>query len=434
MHRCLACNRTCSISSIFCDACRDELLERSAEEAKEGQPELVKAGSVESGAEGLELSPQLETMAAGPPAASGSAIGPQVECEQELAPAQTEEERTWSFETSGIHAVEMVEEVAEQMDETEHETGIAQATNVLAVPLPARRKMPRGVRRALLVFCIVGALALLTDGALLAMSITRHHNPQSVNLDQTSIMHQVSPTMGAGTASPTARTSPLNKAGILLLSSARLAFTATQGQTNVPSQTVTFSGGAQDTFSWLIVPETTLPTWLHLSATQGNATEGVTAAVMVNVQPAQLAPGTYTTTLLVKAFDNHGKELADSPEALTIALSVRAPCVLNVSPEKLSFAAVLLSAPSPQTLTLTEGANCAFPVSWRISADASWVIFSSTAGTDTSSGGAVTVQASSAGKLIGSYTAHITLQATDSSGSPVTVSPDVITVTLTVLG
>lgn len=424
MHRCLSCNRTCSMSSIFCDACRDSLLERSAEAIEEEQPELVKAGNLEGGVGEMEAPPQLEATAT-------EAHGEQ---EQVFASAQTDEKCAWPFETSGIHTVEVVEEVADNMDETDHETGVAQATNLLAVPLPARRAMPRGVRRALLLFCVVGVLALLTDGVLLALSIGRHHSAQFAQQDQSAIMHQITPIEGLSMASPTPSVSQLNEAGVLLLSSSRLEFSATQGQTSLPSQTVTFSGGSQNTFSWFITPETTLPSWLHLSAKQGNAVAGVTAAVMVSTQPAQLAPGTYTTTLLVKAFNNHGNALADSPETLTIALSVRAPCTLNVTPEKLSFAAVLVSGPSPQTLTLSESTSCAFPVSWQVSADTSWVIFSNTSGTDASPGGSIVVQASSSGKLIGSYTAHISLQATDSSGAPVTVSPVVITVTLTVIG
>jgi hypothetical protein len=329
----------------------------------------------------------------------------------------------------------MAEEVVDDMSETDQRSGKVQATNVLAVPLPVQRTIPKRVRRALLIFCIVGALALLTDGALLALSIIRHHSaPAASRYDQEGFMRRFSPTTSAVPATPTAGSHQISQAGSLLLSSSRLAFTATEGQTELEPQTVTLSGGQQSTFSWLIVPANALPAWLHLSATEGNATAGVTPAVMVSVEPAQLSPGSYTATLLVKAFDSHGKVLAGSPATLVVALSVRAPCTLNVAPAKLSFASVLVSGPSPQTLTLSEGSSCTFPVSWQISSDASWIIFSRSSGTDTGSGGSIVVQASSAGKLIGSYTAHITLTATDGSGVPVVVSPTVITATLTVIG
>ena len=433
MHKCLSCNRPCSMSSIFCDTCRDSLLERGAEVAEEEQ-ELVRAGSREGGTGELFSSAQ-------PGAAPDSS---QEEHGQEFFSAetdeagscpQTSEEGGWSFETSGLHMVEMVGEAEDGMSETDHRSGKVQATNVLAVPLPARRTMPKRVRRALLIFCIVGALALLTDGVLLALSIVRHHTaPVASHYDQEGFMRQIPPTISTGTITPTAGTNSLSQEGSLLLSSTRLAFTATEGQAKLAPQTVTFSGGQQSTFSWLIVPENALPAWLHLSATEGSATAGVTPAVMISVEPAQLSRGSYTATLLVKAFDNHGKVLAGSPAALVVALNVRAPCALNVAPAKLSFASVLVSGPSPQTLTLAEGSSCTFPVSWQISSDASWIIFSRSSGIDANSGSSILVQASGAGKLIGTYTAHITLTATDGSGVPVVVSPTVITATLTVLG
>jgi hypothetical protein len=433
MHKCLSCNRPCSISSIFCDACRDALLERGAEVAEEEQ-ELVRAGSREGGGGELLSSAQPETAQASSPEEQGQEFF-SAETEAERSWPQTGEEKSWSFETSGMHMEEIAEEVVAEMSETDQRSGKVQATNMLAVPLPARRTIPRPVRRALLIFCIVGTLALLTDSVLLALSIIRHHSaPAPMHYDQEGFMRRLAPTASAVPITPTTDVHPLSQTGALLLSSARLVFTATEGQSELAPQTVTLSGGQQSTFSWQIVTASALPTWLHLSATAGNATAGVTPAVMVSVTPAQLSPGSYTATLLIKAFDSHGKGLAGSPATLAVALSVRAPCTLNVAPAKLSFASVLVSGPSPQTLTLSEASSCTFPVSWQISSDASWIILSRSSGTDTGPGSSLVVQASSAGKLIGSYTAHITLTATDGSGVPVVVSPTVIIATLTVIG
>jgi hypothetical protein len=419
------------MSSIFCDACRDALLERSAQITQEEQ-ELVRAGSREGGTGELLASAQ-----------AGAAMVGSLE-EPELFSAETEEERCWPradekggrpFETSGIQMVEMVEEAVDDMDETDQQSGKVSATHVLAVPLPGRRTLPKKVRRALLIFCIVGALALLTDGVLLALSILRHHGGSvATHYDQEGFMRQLMPTTGASPVISTVGAHQFNQAGALLLSSSRLVFTVTQGQTSSVPQTVTFSGGSQTTFSWQIVPEQTLPTWLHLSATKGNATAGVIPAVMVSVEPAQLAPGSYTAPLQVKAFDSHGKVLLGSPATLVVVLNVRTPCTVNVAPGKLTFASVLVSGPSPQTLTLTESGGCTFPVSWQVSSDASWIILSRASGSDTGSGASILVQASSDGKLIGSYTAHLTLTASDGSGGSVTVSPTVVTATLTVIG
>src|SRR5579883_1165252 len=215
MHKCLSCNRPCSISSIFCDACRDALLERGAEVAEEEQ-ELVRAGSREGGTG--ELLPS-----APPVAAQASSLEEQG---QEFFSAETEAEQSWpqaseensrSFETSGIHTVEMAEEVVDEMSETDQRSGKVQATNVLAVPLPARRTIPRRVRRALLLFCIVGTLALLTDGVLLALSIIRHHSaPAALHYDEEGFMRRLSPTASAVPATPTIGAHPISQAGTLL--------------------------------------------------------------------------------------------------------------------------------------------------------------------------------------------------------------------------
>lgn len=420
MHRCLSCNKPCSISSIFCDACRLSLLERRPEKEQEGQAEEGKAEHVAGEVDLMSL-PQLEVAPVG------------AQTEGPLVAGLDDEQRVLSFETSGIYKVEMVDGMGRDVDEINGKTATVQATNLLAVPLPRRRPMPRHVRRALLVFCVVGVMALVTDGVLLALSIMRHHTAQFAHQDQTMTIAPQAPLSTLGQATPTStRSGAANNA--FGLSSQRLVFSAVQGELAPAAQIVALSAGAQGAFSWQIVPVGALPAWLHLSATQGSAAAGITASVAVNVQPAQLAPGSYTASMLVRATDTNGKALANSPQTLTVTLGVHVPCSLSVTPVKLSFAAVLLSAPSPQTLTLAESGGCAFPLSWQISADVSWLTFSALSGTDTGSGSSITVQASSTGKLIGSYTGHITVQATDSSGAAVAVSPTIITATLTVIG
>lgn len=413
MHQCLSCDQLCDTNSAFCDACRAE----GAQDEHSG-PEQAQAGNGEEKVELMSL-PGLETA----PAEA------QVE-QQPSAPLVREDLQ--SLETTGLYNADVVD----GMDEQNGKTGVAQITHALAVPLPARRVMPRRVRRALLIFCIVGALALLTDGVLLTLSIMRHHaQPMAGRDSQSVISAQIIPTPTfvprQATSTPSAQPAT---AYAFSLSSSRLVFNAVRGQASLTSQTVALSAGNAAAFSWQVAPGGALPAWLSLSAMRGKAAAGGTAELVVGVQPAALEPGSYTANLLIKAFDNHGKALAGSPGPLMVTLSVRPPCTLNVSPSKLDFTALLVSAPTPQTLTLAESAGCSFPVYWQVSADASWVTFSSSSGIDMESGNAIIVQASSANKLIGSYTAHITLQAVDSSGIPVAVSPATITVTLTVLG
>jgi hypothetical protein len=436
MHKCLSCNRPCSMSSVFCDTCRDALLERGAEVTKEEQ-ELVSAGRREGGTGELHSCAPSNVVAVSLPETQ----------EQEPFSRETEEERCWSrvaeesgrsLIPSGISMGERVDEAVDEMDRREEQqSNPVPATHVLAVPLPGRRPLPRRVRRALLLFCIVGALALLTDGVLLALSMLRHHHTSAVAAPHVpTTITRMSPQMVQTSTATTATgaTGAGAHAGSLLLSTTRLVFTITQGQPAPAPQTVTFSGGSESTFSWQIVPEQTQPSWLHLSATRGSATTGVIPAVMVSVEPGQVNAGVYTSTLQVRAFDTQGTALVGSPAAFLVTLNVRPPCTLSIVPARLTFTSVLVSGPSPQTLTLTGGSTCTFPINWQISSDASWIIFSHASGTDSGAGTSITVQASSSGKLIGSYTAHITLTATDGSGAAVIVSPAVVIATLTVIG
>jgi hypothetical protein len=134
--------------------------------------------------------------------------------------------------------------------------------------------------------------------------------------------------------------------------------------------------------------------------------------------------------MLVKAFDTHNHALAGTPLPLLVTLTVHPPCEFTVAPETLKFVSMLVSRPAPQTLTLSTGPDCTSPISWQGSSDVPWVTLSPSSGTESST---ITVQANTSGKLIGTYTAHITFQGTDSSGVPLVVSPATVTVTLTVI-
>lgn len=435
MHRCLSCNQPCSLFSAFCDACRASLLARRDQVVPEEQPEMVKAGGgndSEGGYSGREMGEGVADLVAFPQP-EAPLVGSLAEQAATLPQVPEGEDGAWTRETSGIYAMETLDNLV-GAGEIEHKAGLSQATHSLVVPPRPRRVMPRNVKRALLVFCIVGALALLTDGILLALSLSRHHTVadttrpiQSGMLDQ----QVASPASGRSFLTPTSA-ARVSAVPTLVLSAQRLVFSASQDQSTLGVQTITLSANRHG-FSWRVEQTSTPPAWLHLSAWQGNVAPGATAAFTVNAYPTGLAPGSYTTGVLVKAFGTQGQALAGSPATLAVILNVHPSCMLSVTPEKLSFAAVLVSAPTPQTLTLSTSSGCTFPVYWQVSADASWVTFSNSSGTIFASGSSIIVQASSSGKLIGSSTAHITFSATDSSGAPLVVSPATITATLTVL-
>ncbi len=435
MRQCLSCNQSCGPFSAFCESCRVSLLARD-QAIQEEQLEKVMVGGGSnlegSGQTGWEQGDGMANLLAFPQP-EGSQVGAQQARPGTASLMSEEENGAWRLETPGIYTMETVNDLVGSAN-MESKAAEEQATHRLVVPPRLWQRMPKNVRRALLIFCIVGVVALLSDGILLALSFTRHHTMAGMMpTPRLRIDQQVaSPEPGSLTSTPPQTPTGTAQNGALVLSTQRLAFRAVEGQSALATQIITLTGVRQGT-AWRVEPLSASPAWLRLSAWQGNVGAGSTASFTVNVHPPDLAPGFYTTSVLVKAFDAQDKALAGSPATLAITLNIHAPCSLSVTPLKLSFASVLGSVPAPQTLTLSESSGCAFPVSWHASADVPWLSFTHTSGTDSASGDTITVQASTSGKLIGSYPAHITLRGTDNAGAPLVVSPVTISVTLTVI-
>lgn len=435
MHQCLSCNQPCSLFSAFCDTCRASLLARRDQASSEEQSaEMVVAGGgndVEGGYPGWEPGESMASLRAFSQS-EASPIDVQAGAEQALPPVPERENGAWSFETTDLHAMETLDNLADARGVDER-NGTSRATHTLVVPRRQRRPMPRNVRRALLLFCIVGTIALLTDGILLALSIARHHMATGTRAIPSGIVGQpgLSPTRGSAVLTPTGAVQ-VNATSLLVLSTQRLVFSTAEGQDNLAPQTVTLSSDPQG-FSWRVDAVNALPTWLRLSAWRGSVQPGIPASFSVSAYPTGLAPGAYSSSMQVKAFDARGQALSGSPVTLLVMLNVHPPCGLSITPAKLTFTSVLASAPTPQTLILNESSGCVFPVFWQVSSDESWVTFSRSSGTDSAAGSSIIVQASSSGKLIGSSTAHITFHATDATGTALAVTPTIVTATLTVV-
>ena len=299
MHLCLSCNQPCSLSSVFCDACRVSLLERRAEKEQAvgvgGREALAEEGSLSQKETG-HLSSSLEIMG-------------------REALQQTEEEKRWSWEATGFSTVEALA--------GRDSTVPAEATLARTSRTFAWRRMPKRVRRALLAFLLVGALALAVDGVLLALSLIQHHTllPTASQAGKNSALKPLALTP---TVPPDATTIVLGNA--FALSPASLTFTATQGQTDFASQSVTLFSGGPSSFSWQVV--STPPSWLNLSSKQGRVMAGARAQLTINVQAAQLAPDTYTAHLQVKAVDEQGNLLPKGLQPLMVVLSVLPSCSL----------------------------------------------------------------------------------------------------------
>jgi hypothetical protein len=116
-----------------------------------------------------------------------------------------------------------------------------------------------------------------------------------------------------------------------------------------------------------------------------------------------------------------------------VTLTVLPPCVLAPpTPGTLAFTVPQgQPAATALTVTLSESGTCVRPVSWTASVgSSSWLVLSALSGTDSGSGLGVNVTAATL--LPGSYSGTITITATDSAGA--VLSPQTITVSLTVIG
>jgi hypothetical protein len=160
------------------------------------------------------------------------------------------------------------------------------------------------------------------------------------------------------------------------------------------------------------------------------------------IQTSVATPGAGTPTLITGTGTGTSTPGAGVPTPVntsttpastpTVASTAPSSCVLQAAPTHLSFTATSLQPNPPgQSIILNTTGSCGEPVTWNATADASWIQFSSSTGSDNGSGTSVTVYAHSNG-LFGFYTAHITFTAVDSNGVTAQSSPQTITVTLTV--
>ncbi len=237
------------------------------------------------------------------------------------------------------------------------------------------------------------------------------------------------PTSGTGTSPATAAT-----LGVMPL---RFQFTATQGQNNPPSQSLSISNTGGSSLYWQANFNSSASPWLSITPIGGTIVAGQTMQITVSVNAAGLAPGNYTTQFTVTATDSSGKQVQGSPQTIPVTLTVLPACSLQVAPSSLSFTASLLQPnPLAQNIVLQERGNCVWPISWTASVNAGsqkWLIISATSGTDSGSGSTIVVHVNTRGMVVGIYNGQITLSATESNGGVVQNARQTVSVTLTVI-
>ncbi len=215
-------------------------------------------------------------------------------------------------------------------------------------------------------------------------------------------------------------------------SASSLAFNTTQGA-SAPSplqETFTVSGNCSWPVNWKASATPASP-GVTLTPSSGTfASSGQSATLSVTPNSAGVDPGTYKTSVSITATDSAGLTAQGSSQTFTVGMTVQTPCQLQIGASKLNFTAAQGYPSSGQSLSVSEGGNCAQPVTWNTDIGGSnWLVLSPPSG----QGSSLSVNADATKLAPGSYTATITFSASGSGGVAVSNKPQV-SVTLTVTG
>lgn len=459
-NRCLRCHRACIASSVFCDRCQSSLLIRSQKPDVSYQtiPLLPLAAYPRTGEhhgmqqqhEKMEIVEDVQKDVA---ASTSSQHNPpaSVDNDDEFDPLQW---RTLSF----LHrSPPPVGETAPA-----HRTRSSTNSVMAAATILPRVRLHH--RRRLIAVVIVTSLLVLFAGSLLLATLSSHASTQGEKKQSriqtlsgtggkmihatpstTSTGHT---TTGAGSTHPTTspsstpvtwHTTPTPTPSTTATSSGLtaapsvLSFTATPGQGNPAAQQVTITGAPGETFNWQATITSNTTSWLSISPASGSIAPGAAAQLSVSCDMAGLQTGTYQGQITITATSSKQHNGQNSTQTITVTFHINQSCNLQITPGQLTFTASLLqSNPPAQIVTLQTSGNCAYPISWTVSANTPWLQLSTLTGTDNGAGGSITVSVDTRGKLPGTYTGQIVFTAIDNNGVTITGSNTTVTVTMNI--
>jgi len=232
---------------------------------------------------------------------------------------------------------------------------------------------------------------------------------------------------------------PSPTAPIISVAPLNLNFSTIQKQPDPPGQTVAITNTGASTLFWHTTVAQLASSWLGASPSGGNILPGQTKNLTVNVSASGLTPGSYVGQITIEGSDQNNAAASGSPQRISINFVVLPPCTLSQpSSSTLAFNTIQGgSNPSPLQEALTVSGNCGWPVNWKAStsSNAPWLTLTPASGVFTSNGqsATMTVIPNNTGLDPGTYTTSVSISATDSAGLSAQGSPQVFTVTMTVL-
>ncbi|HVB74253.1 MAG TPA: carboxypeptidase regulatory-like domain-containing protein [Ktedonobacteraceae bacterium] len=221
-------------------------------------------------------------------------------------------------------------------------------------------------------------------------------------------------------------------------SSSSLAFSAVQGSGNDPiSQTLLISGTGN--CAWPLTLTVGKPTanWLIIPQASGNIQgTGQSASFSVDANPVPntgaLAVGVYNASFSISAVDNAGNVAQSSPQTIAVTFTVLPPPCVASYPTGITLTATQGQSSTAQNVLLSASGTCTRPITWTATGNSSWLVLPPSLASDTGNGSTLAVSANSSNLSPGTYTATISITATDSNGLAVQNTLP-IPVTLTVM-
>lgn len=203
-----------------------------------------------------------------------------------------------------------------------------------------------------------------------------------------------------------------------------------QGQGNPAPTNITITNTENRSLSW---QASNSNDWLTLTSNAGTIAAGQNANLPVGYNSAGLVPGSYHAQIQIIVRDAANTSIPVASQNIPVTLTITLPCTIQVTPDSLAFSAILLQQNiQPKNITLTESGNCNYPLTWRASADSTWLILAKTSGTDTGAGSTLSVSVQPQGAVLKTYNGTITLSAVDNNGTNVSINTKV-TVKFTVI-
>jgi len=176
---------------------------------------------------------------------------------------------------------------------------------------------------------------------------------------------------------------PTNAGPVLEVIPPVLSFTALDGESSLPSQTLTVSNPGSQQLKWSITGNNQVlssqnlllfafdprSNWLSTDQTAGMVVPHATNAIHVMVNSQNLLPGVYTAVLVFTASPG-----INSPQRVSVSLTVQPRCGLTLSAGSLSFTAVSgQTNPSNQSLNIGATSSCAGMINWKATSASNWL-------------------------------------------------------------